>query len=222
MPPPLEMNDDDDEAMMRDLRDRLSRIILIVLKVVSKHTSTENFKFQLNSSLRVSTDKGNNIILDFEGNADSRTDKMPLELEWTTTFVDIVDDFKSCIDEFRKTSGPEDGALAGGSTPQSPTTRMWKGKGRRRSSVEVSIGREAGTKRLLKLAGGVQRRQHRAHYIQENNLQLVASLLPHLIAENAEVLRALKEVLAVFSGLTEPYNRTPYITFRFEALCFRY
>eukprot|EP00520_Triparma_pacifica_P000714 CAMPEP_0118642858 /NCGR_PEP_ID=MMETSP0785-20121206/6060_1 /TAXON_ID=91992 /ORGANISM="Bolidomonas pacifica, Strain CCMP 1866" /LENGTH=946 /DNA_ID=CAMNT_0006534439 /DNA_START=97 /DNA_END=2934 /DNA_ORIENTATION=- len=91
-----------DKAVLRDLSDKIGRCILIVLRIVAKHTSMEHFKFILNSNLRVSTDKGNNIVLNFEGNAASRDDQMPLELQWTTTFVDIVDDFKEIIGDFRR------------------------------------------------------------------------------------------------------------------------
>ena len=95
-------------------RDKLARIIELVLSIVSKHTSTEKFKFQLSNSLHVSSTDHKDLVIELQGNATSREEALPLSLEWETTFLDIVNDFKAVILEFRRGGEDDDdgGVLA--------------------------------------------------------------------------------------------------------------
>ncbi|GMH53527.1 hypothetical protein TL16_g01471 [Triparma laevis f. inornata] len=102
---------DDDEKMMADLREKLARIIRLVLGIVDKHTSTEKFKFQLSNNMKISSDEKGEITIELEGNlSEGGGDGAPLSLEWETTFIDIVNDFKAVILEFRRSGneGEED------------------------------------------------------------------------------------------------------------------
>ena len=115
-----------DERMLRDLRDKFQRILVIVLKIVHKHTSTETFNMVVSSALRVSSNDEGGVIIEVQGNSSEEGEKLPLSLEWTTTFVDIVEDMKKVIEEFRrggKRAGSEGGEGGGGGTGRAPLVK---------------------------------------------------------------------------------------------------
>ncbi|GMH47452.1 hypothetical protein TrVE_jg4862 [Triparma verrucosa] len=101
---------DDDEKMMSDLREKLARIIRLVLGIIDKHTSTEKFKFLLSNNMKIASDEQGEITIELEGNLSGDSDRtIPLSLEWETTFIDVVNDFKAVILEFRRNGGEEEG-----------------------------------------------------------------------------------------------------------------
>ena len=101
---------DDDEKMMSDLREQLARIIRLVLGIIDKHTSTEKFKFLLSNNMKIASDEQGEITIELEGNLSGDSDRtIPLSLEWETTFIDVVNDFKAVILEFRRNGGEEEG-----------------------------------------------------------------------------------------------------------------
>jgi hypothetical protein len=133
-----------DERMLHDLRDKFKRILVIIMKIVHKHTSTETFQMIVNSSLRLSSDADGVLSVEVQGSASGADEKLPLSLMWTTTFVDIVQDMKKVLDEFRRggsrstsenSRGSEVGAaaLSGGSSSVDSLVEDARKKGRRMS-----------------------------------------------------------------------------------------
>ena len=111
------------DGMMKDLDDKLFRVIAVVLRAVEKHTSRETFRLHVAVSTRVSSTSDNKLLMNIEGNSDDRHDA-PVKIKWETSFVDIVNDIKSVLAEFR--DGGEDGSdpfeknsSVGGSPPSS-------------------------------------------------------------------------------------------------------
>ena len=123
-----------DERMIADMSDTFKRIMVILMKILHKHTSMEAFQMKVASSLRLSSDSCHNLTVDVQGTANSKEDEMPLSLEWTATFVDIVEDMRRVVEEFRKGQRSEidaapDGEVGGKAGEPSTKKPKQQGKG---------------------------------------------------------------------------------------------
>ena len=109
----------DTGVIWRDLNGRLAKTVAVFLKILEKNMESKNFHFRLNGLFRLFSKSENDLIVEIigqeggnnnaGGTAEEDTpkeaeDDFPMLLEWSTTFVDVVEDFKAVTAELRKGS----------------------------------------------------------------------------------------------------------------------